>query len=383
MVDRLEVLVATADPARVGEALATLPDSEVIERDDQVGVVATTRERVTVRCVAPDVAARELLLSTGSEAHLAQLRVRAERRGQSLDAVLSATRTGTIGAIDEAVIYAAIGLPFIPPELRNGDDEVSAAEQGSLPRLVSSEDIRGDLHMHTLWSDGHDSVEAMVTAAVALGYEYIAITDHSQNSPASRNLTIEGISRQAEEIAVVREAHPQLTILHGCEVDILEDGRLDFPDRVLERLDIVLASLHASHGHDAGTLQRRYEQAMRHPLVSVITHPTNRAFPTRPGYDLDYDRLFQFAIDTGTLVEIDGSPSHLDLDASLARRASEAGVMLTIDSDCHRAHRLGRQMRLGLVTARRGWVGAERVLNTRPIAEVRAWIAAKRAGRIG
>jgi len=223
----------------------------------------------------------------------------------------------------------------------------------------------------------------MVTAAAALGYEYIAITDHSQNSPASRNLSIDGISRQAEEIAAVREAHPHLTILHGCEVDILEDGRLDFPDRVLERLDIVLASLHASHGHDAGTLQRRYELAMRHPLVSVITHPTNRAFPTRPGYDLDYARLFQLAIDTGTLVEIDGSPSHLDLDAPLARRASEAGVMLTIDSDCHRAQRLGRQMRLGLVTARRGWVAAERVLNTRPVAEVRAWIAAKRAGRIG
>jgi DNA polymerase (family 10) len=383
MVDALEIVAGTADAARVGDALATLTDVDVVERQSDMVVLAAKRELVTVRCVPPASAAHELLLSTGSEAHLAQLRERAARRGYRLAGEPPLAPGRTMAGLDEPAIYAAIGLPYIPPELRNGDDEFAAAEQGWMPRLVSSEDICGDLHMHSLWSDGHDGIEAMVVAAVALGYEYIAITDHSQNSPAVRNLSLDGIDRQAEEIAAVRETYPQLTILHGCEVDILEDGHLDFPDRALEQLDIVLASLHASHGHDADMLLRRYEQAMRHPLVSVITHPTNRAFPNRPGYDLDYDRLFRLAVETGTLLEIDGSPSHLDLDAPLARRASEAGVMFTIDSDCHRSNRLARQMHLGLATARRGWVQAERVLNTRPLAEVRARIAAKRSGRVG
>ena len=176
----------------------------------------------------------------------------------------------------------------------------------------------------------------------------------------------------------MRDRFPEMAILHGCEVDILPDGKLDFPDRILERFDIVLASLHERAGQARDELMRRYVGAMRHPLVGLITHPTNRLVPHRGGYDLDYDRLFEIAAETGTLVEIDGSPAHLDLDGALARRAVARGATLAIDSDCHRAEMLERQMQLGITTARRGWVEPRHVLNSLPIAEVRAFLARKR-----
>ncbi len=189
---------------------------------------------------------------------------------------------------------------------------------------------------------------------------------------------MDSVKRQADEIAALRDAHPNIVILHGCEVDILPDGRLDFPDRVLERFDIVLASLHERAGQGPDQLLRRYLAAIRHPLVNLITHPSNRLVPHRAGYDIDYDRLFEAAVETGTLLEVDGAPGHLDLPGELARRATALGVMLTIDSDCHRADLLDRQMRFGVATARRGWVESRHVLNTRAIDEVRAFIASKR-----
>jgi DNA polymerase (family X) len=235
--------------------------------------------------------------------------------------------------------------------------------------------------MHSVWSDGRDPIEAMVKECVALGYEYIAITDHSPHSAASRNLSLDAVRKQADEIAGLRERYPAITILHGCEVDILPDGRLDFPDSVLEALDIVLASLHEHAGHGPDQLMQRYASAMKHPLVTIITHPSNRLVPTRRGYDLDYDRLFEIAVETGTVLEIDGAPSHLDLSDTLARRAIAAGATVSIDSDCHRAEMLRRQMDLGIVTARRARVEPRHVLNTRSISTVRSTIAAKRTSR--
>ena len=209
----------------------------------------------------------------------------------------------------------------------------------------------------------------------------MAITDHSPHSAASRNLTVDGVTKQAEEIAALRERHPDIAILHGCEVDILPDGRLDFPDRILERFDIVLASLHEGAGHSPDQLMQRYVSAMSHPLVAMITHPSNRLVPGRGGYDLEYDRLFATAVETHTLLEIDGAPSHLDLDGALARRAITAGAIVAINSDCHRAEMLDRQMDLGVITARRGWVEPRNVVNTRPLEAIRAQIAAKRGSR--
>jgi DNA polymerase (family 10) len=232
--------------------------------------------------------------------------------------------------------------------------------------------------MHSTWSDGRDSMMHMVLSSRQLGYEYVAITDHSERSWASRKLLSLEIPLQREELETIRLHSSGITVMHGVEVDIMPDGSLDFDDATLSGFDIVLASLHDAHGHDSDQLMDRYLRAMRHPLVNIITHPANRSPGMSDGYDLDFDRLFEVAVETGTAMEIDGAPGHLDMDGRVARRAAEAGVTIVINSDCHRADALGRQMRFGIGTARRGWVGPEQVLNTRGINAIREFVARKR-----
>jgi DNA polymerase (family X) len=379
----IEIVAATTQPAdAIAEVLRDPEFTRVLHNTAERLYLLTDRVQIGVRLPQPENAGATLLYLTGPAAHFEALQAHAAGRGFRLTAEGLQGPDGALQpAADEEAIYGALGLPFIPPEIREGAAEIAAAGRSELPRLVTVDDIRGDLHMHTLWSDGRDATEAMVKACIALGYEYLAITDHSQSSAAIRNLTAEGVKKQADEIAALREKYPQIAILHGCEVDILPDGRLDFNDRILERFDIVLASLHESAAQPPDQLMKRYLSAMRHPLVSVITHPSNRLVPHRRGYDLDYDRLFALALEHQTALEIDGAPSHLDLDGALARRAVAAGATVVIDGDCHRAETLGLQMRLGIITARRGWVEPRHVLNARPIDEVRAFIAAKRGAR--
>jgi DNA polymerase (family 10) len=218
----------------------------------------------------------------------------------------------------------------------------------------------------------------MVEQSVALGYDYIALTDHSISSGAAGGLTPPLLRRQRREIDALRNRFPEIAILHGAEVDILPDGRLDFEDEVLAELDIVLASLHDAAGHDGGRLTERYLTAIRHPLVTIVTHPTNREIGRRCGYALDFPALFAAAAETGTALEVDGAPVHLDMDGVLVRQAVAAGVTVTIDSDAHGASRLDPHMQFGIGTARRGWVEARHVLNTRPLADVRAFVDRKR-----
>ena len=382
IVGDVELLVSTraSGGEPITEALTATQDvTRWLHKSPHRAYILVDRVQIGLRVVDAANAGAALLYLTGSSDHFNGLRARAATRGLRLASSGLYAADGTLRmAEDEETIYRALDLPLIPPEIRHGEDELEAADRGELPRLVTRGDIRGDLHMHTTWSDGRDSVEEMVATCRALGYSYVAITDHSPHSAASRNLTVDGVKHQADEIADVRARYPDITILHGCEVDILPDGTLDFPDRILERFDIVLASLHERAGHDSDRLMARYIGAMKHPLVSLITHPTNRLVPHRVGYDLDYERLFEMAVETTTLVEIDGSPAHLDLDGTLARLAIEAGAMVAIDSDCHRAEMLGRQMDLGLLMARRGWVEPRHVINTRPIDAVRQIIASKR-----
>lgn len=358
------LLVGRSDsPPQAVEALRAMPDvDDVLHRTSRRALLSIHQHEVDVRIAAPHEYGTVLFTNTGSSEHVR--------------AVFGRRRPGLHAS--EQDVYTAAGLPHIPAEIRNGSGEVETAMSGQLPQLVRRLDIRGDLHMHSSYSDGQDTLDTMIAGCVALGYEYIAITDHSERAAASRTLTLDQLARQRDEILRLRAQYPQIAILHGIEVDILPDGRLDFADAILEQLDIVLASLHDGARQDGPTLTRRCLRAILHPLVNVITHPANRLVGRRAGYPLDFDALYAAAAETGTALEIDGAPGHLDLDGEHAREAVAAGVTVTIDSDCHRVKSLDRQMRLGVGTARRGWVEAQHVLNCRPLTEVLAFLQAKR-----
>lgn len=375
-------LLATAPAAehtRLLRNFARLPVILEVAAHTACSLTAVTaRGRFTLHVAAPEHAGAALVWHTGSRPHVEQLQARAAQRGLRL-ADGRMTRDGSaVPCSTEQDLYSQLDLPYISPELRNGDGEVETAERGELPYLVSELHIRGDLHMHSTWSDGRDTIADMVGASRQLGYEYIAITDHSERALSSRRLAAVDVPKQREEVEALRARVRGMELLHGIEVDIMHDGSLDFDDDVLDGFDIVLASLHDHGGHGAAWLTERYLRAIRHPLVNVITHPTNRSPALSPGYDLDLDRLFAAAAETGTALEVDGAPGHLDLDGALARRAVAAGVTLVIDSDCHRMESLGRQMQFGVGTARRGWIEPQHVLNTRGVEAVRAFVDRKR-----
>ena len=367
LVEELILVARAVDPPAAIDHLCQIRGiDEILHRGPRRVILTVQRTEVDVRVAAPDEYGTVLFSTTGSRPHLHAMRA----------------RVGHLRlAPREEDLYVHAGVPFVPPEIRQGTGELEAAAAGTLPSLIFREHIRGDLHMHTIYSDGADTLEAMVAASAALGYEYIAITDHSERAAASRTLTSRDLSRQRAEIEALRERYPHITILHGVETDIMPDGTLDFPDRILETLDIVLASLHDSARHDARTLTRRCLQAIHHPLVNIVAHPANRLVGRREGYALDFDAVFAAAAETGTALEVDGAPAHLDLEGERAREAIAAGVTLSVDSDCHRARLLDRQMELGIGTARRGWVEARHVLNARPVEQVRAFVAAKRRRR--
>jgi DNA polymerase (family 10) len=378
-------LLAVAEPAahdHVLDGFLRLPFVTAVLAKLPASVeAATDRGRVRLHVTAPEDAGAALVWHTGARRHTEQLQARAAKIGLVLrDGLLSRPNGALVSTPDEEEVYRQLRLPFISPELREGFDEIEVAARGALPRLISRSDIRGDLHMHSTWSDGRDSIQHMVLAAKQLGYEYAAITDHSERAYASRKLLALEIPIQREEIDALRSRISGIEILHGIEVDIMHDGSLDFLDSQLEMFDIVLASLHDDRGDDGAQLTERYLRAMRHPLVNIITHPANRSPALSPGYDLDYDRLFETAVQTGTALEVDGAPGHLDMDGAVARAAAEAGVTIVIDSDCHRAEALDRQMRFGIGTARRGWIQASHVLNARGSDAVHAFVARKRNG---
>jgi DNA polymerase (family 10) len=364
IVTTLSLVGQSANPAQSLERIAALPIvGEVLHRTAGRAVIVFDGYEIDIRVAPAGEYGTVLFAATGPAAHVVDV---LQRRGRRRSA-------------SETEVYTHAGLGYLPPEARGSAGALEAAERKAFPRLIHRDDIRGDLHLHTTYSDGRDTLPRMVDMAQALGYEYIAITDHSEHAGASRTVDADGLKRQREEIETVRAATQGLTIFHGLEVDILPNGSLDCSDEVLATLDIVLASLHDSAGQGRVKLTRRYLGAIRHPLVSVITHPANQVVGHRAGYDLDYDAIYGAAVETGTALEVDGAPVHLDLCGERAREAARAGVTLVIDSDCHRARALDRQMRLGVGTARRGWVEPRHVLNVRSAADIRAFVNRKRS----
>jgi DNA polymerase (family X) len=377
-------LFAAADPPARERLLKTFTKLRLVQQVlalvESGATVATQRGDVTLHVASPALAGPAMVWLTGSVAHVHALATLAAERGLRFQAgTLIDGANNDVPCKTEEDFYARLDLPFIPAELREGHDEIEAARRGQLPQLLSDVHVRGDLHMHSTWSDGRDSIEAMVRTSIELGYEYIAMTDHSQRAWSSHKLAREDVARQRLEIDGLRRKYPRIQILHGVEVDIMHDGTLDFDDEVLSGLDIVLASLHDHAGQEATELTERYLAAIRSPFVDMITHPLNRTPGISDGYTLDLDRIFAAAAETGTAMEIDGAPGHLDMDGAVARRAAAAGVTLVVDSDCHRAEYLRRQMRFGVGTARRGWIEPRHVLNARPVNDVLAFIGRKRA----
>jgi DNA polymerase (family 10) len=267
-------------------------------------------------------------------------------------------------AQDEEQVYAHLGYAWIPPELRENRGELEAARAGALPRLVELADLKGDLHMHTDWSDGRATLEEMVRAAKERGHRYIAICDHARRLRDGR------MEAQAEAIAALNGSLGGIQVLTGIEVDIRANGSLDFDDEALARRDWVMASIHSGFDGPRERLTERLVAAMEHPHVHCIGHPTGRKINRRPPYELDFERVCEVAVETGTFLEINAQPDRLDLGDTLARAAAEAGVGIVVSTDAHRIHELDH-LELGVAQARRGWITPEQVVNTRTWAQVK------------
>lgn len=332
--------------------------------------------QIDLRVLPANVYGNLLQHFTGSREHNIQLRELAVRKNLrvSENGIVDLTDGRLIACRTEAEVYAALGLMEIPPELRLGIGEIDAARDGTLPQVVALDDIRGDFHMHTRWSDGADTLEAMVAAAAARGYEYHSISDHSLGR--GRGLDPAGLREQRESIRVLNERHGIRTLC-SAEVDILADGTLDYDDAALAELDIVVASVHAGHNQSREEMTARLIRACENPYVSIIGHPTGRNVDTFAGYEFDYDAVFAAAARTGTALEIDGQPSRLDLPSPLARRARDFGVTFACDSDAHGSARLS-DIAYAIGQARRAWITPAEVLNARPLAGVLAFVGTKR-----
>jgi DNA polymerase (family 10) len=297
----------------------------------------------------------------------------ASRRGLRISeyGVFDETTGARVAGATEDEVYASIGLPWIPPELRENQGELEAAREGRLPALVTVGDIRGDLHAHTDWSDGHQSLERLVAAAEARGYEYIVVSDHSRSLTIAGGLGVDELRAQR---SMIRALQPRfrVRILAGTECDILADGSLDFPDEVLAELDVVLAAVHSRFRQSRAEMTARIVRALGHPSVSLLAHPTGRLLGSREPYDVDLGAVLAAAREHGKAVEINASPDRLDLGDVQARQAAVLGVPVAINTDTHSLREMDN-LGLGVGVARRAWIEPDQVLNTRPVDALLGW----------
>jgi DNA polymerase (family 10) len=363
----LDIIATATDPAALTTHFASLPwVAEVVARgSSKTTVVSHDGLRFDLRVVPPESYGSLLQHFTGSAAHNVALREDAVRRKLSVSEYgVENTETGEIfHAGSEEELYEHLGYEWIPPELRENRGELAAARNGGLPRLVALGDLRGDLHMHTDWSDGRGTLEEMVEAARALGRSYIAICDHAKRLKDGR------LEQQAEAIAAVNERTKGMRVLSGVEVDIRADGTVDLDEEALAERDWVMASIHSGFDQPRDRITKRLIAALENPHVDCIGHPTGRKLNRREPYDVDLEAVLAAAAGNGKFLEINSQPDRLDLIDTHARAAAEAGVGVVVSTDAHRVHEL-EYLELGVAQARRGWLTAEQVVNTRPWRDV-------------
>jgi DNA polymerase (family X) len=390
----LDFLVATEDPATVVEWFVHWPGVKEITAhgETKASVRLASGIQADLRLVPPEQFVFSLHHFTGSKDHNVQMRGRALERGLSMSewGLVPAEGEGTAKEKAEKIgrkttikteeqLFAALGLSFIPPELREGQGEIEAAEQGALPRLIEEADIRGVFHNHTTESDGHNTLEEMARAAESLGWEYLGIADHSKSSVQARGLDEKRLLAQVAAIAKLNASGKFKTHLFaGTECDILPDGRLDFADEILAQLDYVVVSVHSAFKQDRETQTKRIIRAIENEHATMLGHLTGRLLLERPGYDVDFDRIIDAAIANGVIIELNASPWRLDMDWRHWRRAAERGLLCSINPDAHATGQL-ELFRAGVAAARKGWLTREHVLTTRPLADVKRFLAQRRS----
>jgi len=363
----IDIVATSPAPDEAMKAFVTLPAIEqvIMHGPTRSSVVISDGLQVDLRVVAEESFGAALAYLTGSKGHNVRLRDMAVKQGLKINeyGIFREKDEARLGGAKEEDVYRLLGLPFIPPEMREDQGEVEAALAGRLPQLVSQADIRGDLHVHSRWSDGGHTIEELAAAAKARGLSYIAITDHSQGLGVAHGLTVERLMAQKQEIAALNEQLAGFTILHGTEMDIKSDGSLDFPDQALKELDLVIASIHSGFKQTKEQITTRIIKAMKNPYVSIIAHPTGRLIGERDPYEVEMDDILRVAADTGTAIEINAYPLRLDLNDTHARRAKELGVPLVISTDTHSISQFDT-LSYGIAIARRAWLEKRDVLNT-------------------
>lgn len=374
----IDLVAASDEPEAVMDAFTALPEIASVQERGDTKLVARTHGGLSVdlRVVPPAAYGNLLQHSTGSAEHNVVLRGYAQRRGYKVSEYhVEETATGRLIACPtEEAVYGTLGLPWIPPELRENRGELEAAREDQLPRLVTLADLRGDLHVHSDWSDGRATVEEMARAAQAAGLSYICFCDHSQSLGMGKGLTPERVLAQIDEVRTVAAAVSGITLLAGSEVDILADGRIDLPDEVLAQLDFVTASIHSGFQEPQERIMKRLTAACENPHIDAIGHPTGRLLGRRDAYPVDIDRLVSLAVETNTILEMNASYHRLDLSAAHARRARDRGALLMICSDAHSPAGF-EALRFGVDEARRGWIEARDVVNTWEIDRLRGLLA--------
>jgi DNA polymerase (family 10) len=373
----LDILVTAAADSPVMQRFSAYDEvAEILSAGaTRASVVLKSGLQVDLRVVAQTSYGAALCYFTGSRAHNIAIRRIAQKLGLKVNEYGVFRGTERVAGDDEASVYKSIGLPWIPPELREDRGEIEAARDGRLPRLVEFSDLRGDLHAHTKATDGHDSLRDMALAAKALGLEYLAITEHSRHLAVAHGLDPLRLARQCDEIDRLNPELDGITLLKGIEVDILEDGSLDLPDAVLGRLDLVVGAVHSQFHLSRAKQTARILRAMDHPHFTMLAHPGGRLIDKREPYDVDMLRIIRQAKSRGCFLELNAHPERLDLLDSQCRMAKEEGVLVSINSDAHSTFDFSN-LKYGVGQARRGWLEKDDVLNTRPLAALRRLLKA-------